>query len=190
MSFWQTSTGEEVQQTGSFESGGVTLAPIPENTAVLASAEEASWKEYQGDRYINVKWRIAKPVEYANRVIFQKIRVVDDDQNKADKAKRMLAAISTNAGGALFASMQKNREQEPSDQSLATLCNRPMVLKLGVWLIDKDRNGTPLPVSEHKTGNHINAVSPAKAQAAAPAPKPAPKPAPAAFDDDDASIPF
>jgi len=180
MSFWQTSTGEEVQQNGSFESGGGTLAPIPENTAVLASAEEASWGEYQGDRYINVKWRIAKPAEYANRVIFQKIRVLDQDQAKADKAKRMLAAISTNAGGALFASMQKNREQEPSDQSLATLCNRPMVLKLGVWEMND------------KTGNHVNAVSPAKAPAAAPAPAPKPvaKPAPVAFDDDDASIPF
>jgi hypothetical protein len=173
MSFWQTSTGEAVQQVGSFESGGGALQPIPDGTAVLASAEEASWKEYQGDRYINIKWRIAKPQEYGNRVIFQKVRVADADSQKADRAKQMLAAISTNAGGALFAAMQKSKEHEPSDQSLSTLCNRPMVLKLGVW----DMNG--------KTGNHVNAVSPAKAQAAAPTPKPAPQ-----MPVEDGDIPF
>ena len=173
MSFWQTSTGEAVQQVGSFEAGGGALAPIPEGTAVLASAEEATWKECQGARYINLKWRIAKPAEYANRVIFQKVRVNDEDVSKADRAKQMLAAIATNAGGALFQAMQKNKEQEPSDASLSTLCNRPMVLKLGVW----DMNG--------KTGNHVNAVSPAKGAAPAPAPKPAPV---AQVEDDD--IPF
>lgn len=173
MNFWQTSTGEAVQQVGSFEAGGGTLAPIPDGTAVLASAEESTWKEYQGARYINIKWRVAKPAEYANRVIFQKIRVNDEDVSKADRAKQMLAAIATNAGGALFQAMQKNKEQEPSDASLSTLCNRPMVLKLGVW----DMNG--------KTGNHVNAVSPAKGAAPAPAPKPAPV---AQVEDDD--IPF
>lgn len=176
MSFWTTSTGEAVQQVGSFEAGGGALAPIPEGAAVLASAEEATWKEYQGDRYINIKWRVAKPAEYANRVIFQKVRVCDADSAKSDRAKQMLSAIATNTGGALFQSMQKNREQEPSDASLSTLCNRPMVLKLGVW----DMNG--------KTGNHVNAVSPTKSQTAAPAP--APKPAPVVDDFDDASIPF
>lgn len=175
MSFWTTSTGEAVQQVGFFEAGGGALAPIPEGTAVLASAEESTWKEYQGDRYINIKWRVAKPAEYANRVIFQKVRVNDEDVSKADRAKQMLAAIATNAGGALFQSMQKNREQEPSDASLSTLCNRPMVLKLGVW----DMNG--------KTGNHVNAVSPPKAPTASPAP--APKPAPVAQVEDD-DIPF
>ena len=176
MSFWTTSTGEAVQQVGSFEAGGGALAPIPEGTAVLASAEESTWKEYQGDRYINIKWRVAKPAEYANRVIFQKVRVCDADSAKADRAKQMLSAIATNTGGALFQSMQKNREQEPSDASLSTLCNRPMVLKLGVW----DMNG--------KTGNHVNAVSPPKSQTAAPAPAPKPNPVPVEIDDD--SIPF
>ena len=175
--FWQTSTGESVQQTGSFEAGGGELKPIPDGTAVMASAEEASWKEYQGDRYINLKWRVAKPAEYQNRVIFQKIRVADADASKADRAKQMLAAIATNAGGSLFQAMQKAREHEPSDASLSTLCNRPMVLKLGVW----DMNG--------KTGNHVNAVSPVKSQTSAPAPAPVAKPK-TVVDDMDPDIPF
>src|SRR5690606_40361010 len=96
--------------------------------------------------------------------------------------KRMLAAIASNAGGGLFNSMQQRGEDRPSDISLAQLCNRPMVLKMGVWELD----------DKSKSGNWVQAVSPAKSgstQQAAPAPAPQPAPAPAVdnFDDD---IPF
>ena len=180
MSFWSTSDGQSAQQTeGKFEIGGGDLAPIPDGTSVLAIAEEAKNDEYQGNAFIKVKWRISKPAEYANRVIFQKVQVFDKDPGKADKAKRMLAAIASNAGGGLFSAMQQRGEESPSDMSLAQLCNRPMVLKMGVWELD----------DKSKSGNWVQAVSPAKASAAAPAPAPAPKPAPAAavLDDD---IPF
>lgn len=177
MSFWATSDGSSAQSSdGKFEAGSVDLAPIPEDTSVLATAEEAKNSEYQGDEYLNIKWRVAKPAEYANRVIFQKVRVYDKDPSKADKAKRMLAAIAANAGGGLFSTMEQRGEERPSDMSLAQICNRPMVLKLGVWeLEDKSKNG-----------NWVKAVSPAKAQA--PAPAPAPKHAPVDTRDDD--IPF
>lgn len=182
MSFWSTSDGQSAQQTeGKFEMGGGDLAPIPDGTSVLAIAEEAKNDEYQGNAFIKVKWRISKPAEYANRVIFQKVQVFDKDPSKADKAKRMLAAIASNAGGGLFSAMQQRGEESPSDMSLAQLCNRPMVLKMGVWELD----------DKSKSGNWVQAVSPAKAGTAAPAPAPAPapKPAPAAavLDDD---IPF
>ena len=176
-SFWNTSDGQNLQQSdGKFEAGGGDIAPIPDGTSVLATAEEARNSEYQGDEYLNIKWRVAKPAEYANRVIFQKVRVYDKDPSKADKAKKMLGAIAANAGGGLFAAMEQRKETKPSDQSLAQLCSRPMVLKLGIWeLEDKSKNG-----------NWIKAVAPAKSGAAAPAP--APKPAPVADLDDD--IPF
>lgn len=182
--FWITSDGQSAQNNdGKFEMGN-DLPPIPDDTSVLASAEEATNKEYQGDEYINIKWRVSKPQEYANRVIFQKLRAYDKDQQKADKAKRMLAAIDSNAGGGLFNSMQQRGEDRPSDISLAQLCNRPMVLKMGVWVLD----------DKSKSGNWVKAVSTAKsgsAQQAAPAPAPAPQPAPApaAYDLDD-DIPF
>jgi len=190
MSFWNTSDGQSAQNNeGKFEMGGGDIAPIPEETSVLAVAEEAKNSEYQGDEYVNIKWRISKPAEYANRVIYQKARPYDADPAKADKGKRMLAAIASNAGGGLFKAMEQRGEARPSDMSLAQICNRPMVLKLGVWSITEDRNGNPLPAGEHKSGNWVKAVSPAKAGTqAAPAPARAPKPAPAdSFDDD---IPF
>lgn len=186
MSFWNTSDGQSAQNNdGKFEMGGDALAPIPDGTSVLAIAEEAKNNEYQGDEYINIKWRVSKPQEYANRVIFQKVRAYDTDTQKADKAKRMLAAIASNAGGGLFNAMRQRGEDRPSDISLAQLCNRPMVLKLGVWELD----------DKSKSGNWVQAVSPAKsgaAQQAAPAPAPAPQPAPAPAVDnfDDGDIPF
>lgn len=173
-------SGINTQET-TFESGGGDLAPIPKGTSVLAVAEEATNAEYQGDRYINVKWRISKPEEYSNRVIYQKIRVYDTDTAKAERAKRMLAAIATNAGGKLFQAMQQAQESEPSDMSLTHIAHKPMVLKLDVWELDG------------KTGNWVQAVSPYARQAAQ---QPAPAPAPVApqaptgaptFEDD---IPF
>lgn len=184
MSFWATSDGSSAQSSdGKFEAGSVDLAPIPEDTSVLATAEEAKNSEYQGDEYLNIKWRVAKPAEYANRVIFQKVRVYDKDPSKADKAKRMLAAIAANAGGGLFSTMEQRGEERPSDMSLAQICNRPMVLKLGIWELE----------DKSKSGNWVKAVAPAKGSAAAtgaaqPAPVAKPKPAPVdTFDDD---IPF
>lgn len=182
MSFWATSDGSSAQKTeGKFEMGGGDLAPIPDGTSVLAIAEEAKNDEYQGNQYIKVKWRISKPAEYANRVIFQKVQVYDKDAAKADKAKRMLAAIASNAGGGLFTSMEQRQENMPSDMSLTQLCNRPMVLKMGVWELD----------DKSKSGNWVQAVSPAKAgtAAASPAPAPAPAPKPAVEDEFD-DIPF
>ena len=185
MSFWQTSDGTNAAQQaqadgGKFEMGDGVLPPIPEDSNVLAVAEEAKNSDYQGNTYINIKWRISKPAEYANRVIFQKLHIFDPD--KADKAKKMLAAIASNAGGGLFAAMEQRNESAPSDMSLAQICNRPMVLKLGVWELE----------DKSKSGNWVKAVAPAKsgtsAPVAPPAPKPAQAPAPAADDLDD--IPF
>lgn len=152
--------GINLEET-TFESGGGDFAPIPKDTSVLAVAEEATNSDYQGDRYINVKWRISKPDEYANRVLFQKVKVYDPDPAKAERAKRMLAAIATNAGGKLFQAMQKANESEPSDMSLMHIANKPMVLKLDVWEFDG------------KTGNWVQAVSPYTRTAQA-APQPAP----------------
>lgn len=192
-SFWSSASGEnlaqQVQQDGGkFEMGGGDLAPIPENTNVLAIAEEAKNSDYQGETYINVKWRVSKPAEYANRVIFQKIRIFDPV--KGDNAKKMLAAIASNAGGGLFKAMEQRKENAPSDMSLAQICNRPMVLKLGVWeLDDKSKSGNWVKaVAPHKGAAHQSSPAPAPAPTLPPSPAPAPAPHVDDYFDDD--IPF
>ena len=169
MSFWNTTE----ETNGSFESGGGDIEPIPANTTVLAAPDEAKWDDYNGDFHIAVRWVVLQPKEYANRKIFQKIRVEDQDQKKADKAKRMLAAIDHNAGGKLAASGEK-----PTDESLTrNLVNKPMMLKLQMWEIESD-DGTK------KRGNWVSAVAPRSGNAAAPV---AEKPEPDIADGD---IPF
>lgn len=161
MSFWNLNdTSEKLDTTGSFESGGGDIEPIPAKTQVKAAIDEAKWDDYEGDEYISLRWTVLAPVEYKNRKIFQKVRVMDADSKKADKAKKMLAAVSVNAGGGLLKVAGK-----PGDQDLQKhLLNKPMALLLQVWKIEKaDGSGTA-------TGNWISAVSPLKKQAAAPAP--------------------
>lgn len=170
MSFWNLNdNSEKLSTTGEFESGGGDIEPIPAKTQVKAAADEAKWDSYDGDEYISLRWTILAPTEYKNRKIFQKIRVLDSDGKKADKAKKMLAAIAVNAGGGLMKVTGK-----PTAADLQKhLLNKPMALQLQVWEIEKDDG-------EIKKGNWISAVAPLKKKEEAPAPEPE-----AAADDDD-----
>lgn len=164
MSFFKLSTGNSATSDGNFDSGGGDFSPIPKDTNVLAVCEESKIDNYQGEQYVNNKWRVLKPEEYKNRVVFQKIRCWDGDVQKRDRAINMLAAIDANAGGKLAAS-----GQEPTDISLQkAIVGKPMVLKLGIWKGDD------------KSGNWVIAVSPARKQAE-------PTPAPSI---DESDIPF
>lgn len=147
MSFWQKQDGSQVENTSSFEMGGGDIKPIPNNTALIAAIEEAKWDSYEGDNYISLKWRVMRPSEYANRVLFQKLHVFDP--KKGDKAKQMLMAIDANCGGKLA----KLRDTPQDEDLMMSLVGKPVAIKVQVWEI----NG--------KTGNWISAVAPAKQQA-------------------------
>lgn len=154
MSFWNLSDNTEIEKSGEFESGGGGFEPLPNNTDCLAAVDEAKWDSYEGEEYISLRWVILKPDGYKGRKIFQKIKVNESDSKKADKAKRMLAAIDTNAGGKLMAS-----GEAPTDMSLMqSLSNKPMVIKLMIWEIDGKR------------GNWVSKVSPKNGELSAPAP--------------------
>ena len=186
MSFWNLNDGTKAESTTEFESGGGDLEPIPNATGCIAAIEEAKWDEYKDDEYISLKWRVMKPAEFANRVIYQKVKVMGTSQCKdrlatADKAKRMLAAIDTNAGGKL---MQVQGKPEDTDLMMA-LVGKQMAIKAMVWKIKQDDG-------EIKQGNWIGAVAPYKGKAivAPKAATPAPAPEPVIEDDDLDSIPF
>lgn len=178
--FWGLSDGEDALETGGeYEMGGGNFDPIPEKTKVLASVGEVKWDtDRDGNEFLSVQWRIAKPSQYANRQIWQKLWVSDDDprakdaDKKRDKAKRMLAAIDTNAGGKL-----SRNAKRPTDEDLAiALQGKSVVIMLGVWEI------------EGKLGNWVMSVSPKTAEIAAEGAAPArAKPSKAADDDE---IPF
>lgn len=182
MSIWNLSDGGSAAETGkTFEMGGGDIKPIPANTDVLAAIDEAKWDQNPNGNdpsYIKLRWSVLAPKDYANRKIFQKVQVDAEDPAKADKARRMFAAIDANAGGKLAAS-----GEDPDDNAMMKhLSNKPMVLKLMVWELEKDDGTTA-------TGNWVAAVSPRKGggkQQEAKKPEPAPEPE----TDDEDDIPF
>ncbi len=133
MSFFTLSTGEQAksQSTAEVSTGG-GFDPIPSGTIVLAQVDEAKWDNYNGEDYINVKWQVVGK-EYTGRIIFQKLHVEDADAKKADRSIQMLLAIDFNSNKQLAKTGAK-----PTNESLATLCNKPMGLSLDVWEIEKE----------------------------------------------------
>lgn len=175
MSFFTLSDGTNAASVGTeYEIGGGE--PIPDNTKLLAIIDEAGWKDYEGKFYVQLRWSVLQPAEFKGRKVFQKLHVLADDKNKADKAKRMFAAVDANAGGRLTAS-----GVEPTDQDLtASLVNKPMVICVKVWEL-KDSGAK---------GNWVCSVSARKAQGAPVAAPPVAPPVPVqghGFDDD---VPF
>jgi len=193
MSFWNLSDGGTARDTeGEYEiPGGGNLEPIPDGSSVLAMIDEAKWDKNDEAEFISLRWTVLAPDEYKNRKVFQKLWVTDDDPRakdagkaakKRDKARRMLAAIDSNAGGKLT-----RKDGIPTDETLsACLTNKPMIIKCMVWTMqDRERPGETI------AGNWIAAVAPkAKGVDVKEAkPLPAAKAPPRAADLDD-EIPF
>lgn len=158
--FFTTSDNKTIETQNNFDMGGGDFEPIPNNTQLKVIIEEAKWDEYDGESYISLKWTVIDG-EFANRKVFQKLKVNESDGKKADKAKTMLAAIDANAGGKLM-----EAGVMPDDMSLSlNLCNKPMAIVVAVWEMKE----------QDKRGNWVKAVSPlnqAKAQAKTQAKEP------------------
>lgn len=184
MSFWNLTDGSAVASSEAYEAPSVEIEPIPKNTVCNAVIEEAKWDDYEGDRYISLKWRVMAPQDYANRVIFHKLKLFGtsrckDPARTADNAKRMFAVIDHNAGGKL-----RQIATEPTDEDLmGALMGKRMGIRCNVWSMKQD-DGTV------KKGNWIDAVSapqnlpsappapPVQQQAAPQQPHPAHQPSP------------
>jgi len=136
--FWGLSDGDTVKAVDTFDAGGGSMEPIPDGTQVMAMIDEAKWDKKDEAEYISLRWTTLKPDQYKNRKFFQKLWVFGNNPNQSDEAKRkkqgdkakqMLAAIDTNAGGKLLENSGK-----PEDSHLqSSLMGKPMVVKLGVW---------------------------------------------------------
>lgn len=161
MSFWDLSDGGSAKSTDTeFEIGGGNFDPIPAGSSVLAIIDQAQWtrkdrNDLSSPEYLELRWEIVKPEQYAKRKIFHKLWVADLDPNakdeakaktKRDKALRLLSAIDANAGGKLA-----TLDGKPTDNQLGVaLSNKPMVITLMTW---DDQNKVP-------QGNWVSAVAP------------------------------
>ena len=198
--FWDLSDGTSAIETGTEFAVGGNQEPIPNDTGTISAIEEVKWDgpredELSGqapDEWISIRWRVLKPEAYANRVVFQKVKVLGTSRCKdraatADKHKKMLMAIDANAGGCL-----RKVAGKPTDEDLMRcLVGKMMATKVMLWKMTGNDG-------QERQGNWVSAVAPAKGGgggAAKPAPRPASPPpqqaapAPDGYDGDD-DIPF
>ena len=156
MSFWATSTGESATKdvSNEYDAGGGYIT-IPDGSTVLASIKEAKWDSKDGNRFINLQWKVEKPEAVGGAVVFQKLWVASPDPQakdpakKRDKALKMLATIDSNCGSKLAAN-----GGEPSDDQLAiALTGTPMAITCKIWELTGDQ-GRPI------SGNWVAAVGP------------------------------
>jgi hypothetical protein len=180
-SFWDLSDGTAANESASASySGNTGFEPIPNNTRVLAMPEDVEWKTYQGAEHVSIKWRVAKPSQYANRVLFQSLYVTDDKPQfpggkghdcvkVRDEARRTFATINLNTGSKLGAGKPTDIEMQKA------FVNKPMVLLVGLF----------------NEKNNIRGVHAKDTEIAADVAKKA-KPAPIAnpFDDEGDDIPY
>jgi hypothetical protein len=191
MSFWSTDNGETITPEKEYSAGtAYDNTPIPKNTNVLVSIEDASWKAgYQvSQEFVNLKVRVLKPEGYANRVLFFKLWVdelnpgVKDEQKAKDKRakhKNMLLAIDANAKGKLA----KGTSRPTNEQLALALVQAQFVATLGVW--DKEEDGKKVP-----GGNWLMAAKPKTAEVTAGPVVAGKARNQAAFDDLDDDVPF
>lgn len=140
--FWITD--ENDNNKGEFSLGGGDFEVIPKDTNCLAMISEAKWDDYAGEEYISLKWNILEPSQYKNRVIFHKLKVMQEDKNKAKKAQQMLLAINHNANGKVH-----ELKAKPTNEDLQKNLNyKPMMINLQVWDLDG------------RKGNWISSVKP------------------------------
>lgn len=156
--FWGLSEGGSATEntTGSFDVGGGNMQPIPSGTNVLAAIDEAKWDASGRAKYISLRWSVLQPEEFENRKVFQKLWVSDPDPRgdigkaaaKRDKAKLMLAAIDSNAGGKLLA-----KPVMPTDEAMTLhLTNKPMIVEVMLWEMQDAMTG------EMNRGNWVKRV--------------------------------
>lgn len=206
MSFWSTNEGEDLKKeaTGQFDGGGGDFEPIPNNTQALACIEQIGWvsntEEINGrkvqiddTRHVQAVWSILAPDEIAGRKVTQNLWVGDDDPRAATfdkalakrvKAKKMLLAIDSNAGGKLM-----SKDEEPTDARLQScLANKPMVIMI-MQMAPDDPNQRSL--------NWVRAVAPKVSKNDLPPvpkdttpPKARQQQSRGRADDDDGDLPF
>ena len=149
VNFWDL--GEDEKVTGEFESGGFNL--IPDGTRVLCMLEDIKWVSPKaafdsttdsGD-YVEATWKVLEPLDYRKTVLFQKIRIMHNEADKAKKAKMMLLAIDHNAGGELA---KLDRKPEDGDMQRALL-NTIVCATVRIWEMD-DKKGNWIAKVEPK----------------------------------------
>lgn len=153
MSFLSKSTGQTVGKTAQHETDG-NVDVLPKNTRVTAAVDDVQWREpSEGEAadgepndQINIQWRI-QGGQFDNKVIFQKLRVLANDEKKRDNALDFYAATDTILNEGFLLDMG---EEPTDDELLKAWMGKKADLVLDVWTQGKG--------ADRKQGNFVKAV--------------------------------
>jgi len=153
MSFWNVD-GKEI--TGNAKDAFTpSFAVIPDGTKAVAMIDDVAIKDYNG-QYIEISWKLTTG-EYSQRLLFQKIKVFDDDSKKRTRALNMLMLLYKLAG------LQPPQSQ-PTEHDLKEFIGKHAGIMIQEWEYD-GKNGNwisevhPVDGFETKTGIKIEVVS-------------------------------
>ena len=118
----------ESADSGTYESE--SFEPFPDNTLLVCCIDRAKtvYDDNDDEEYIELRWHVLEG-EHINRRLFQKLRVNSRDEDRKNRANRMMLAVDFNCGRYL-----SRLGKYPSDRELeGALFNKPMRVAVGVW---------------------------------------------------------
>lgn len=151
---WATTDGKEIESTERVQVGG---GIIPKGSKGLAYVRKISLESVTNrqtnvvEDLVNILWQFNEGTDSAGqpmqkRTTFQKLRLWDEDEGKANKARLMLVALDN----ILTGGEMRKAELDIDKESLQMLANgAEALLEVDVWDIDG------------KKGNFVQSVAPA-----------------------------
>lgn len=135
MSFWQAKNGKPVDgsERNAFSSNTGSL--IPNGTTASAIINNFELKEFNGNRYYQVDWKIIDG-DFVNRHVWQNIYPFEEDADRQARALNMMCRLLK------LAEVELTHDMAPTNEDLYPTLNKPMGIKIGVW---KDKNSDKPP---------------------------------------------
>lgn len=189
MSGWWSVDGEDLRNTSASDDlpSNSGFAPLPNNTKVLAIVDSAGIGEKDGNRYAEATLTILKPEGYANRKLFPRFWIYDDNPSAADAKKkrdndmRRFVKLDASCGGKLAKS-----GKIPTDDDIALAMTGKQII-VNVMLMEPKDGKEPFNWYSDYWPKGAKELSEAPARSA---PKRQTQNA-SAFDDlDDSDVPF
>lgn len=187
MSDWWNVDGEDLRKTDAeADLPTNSFEPLPDKTKVLAIVDSAGIGEKDGNRYAEATFTVLKPEGYANRKLFAKYWIFDDNPHTPDPKKkrnndmRRFVKLDAACGGKLA----RNGGKPDGDDIALAFTGKQVIVQVMLM--------TPKPKADGSKDEPFNWYAdywPKNSRELSEAVKPKPKSVPA-MDDDDSDVPF
>lgn len=188
MSDWWNVDGEDLRKTDAeADLPTSSFEPLPDKTKVLAVVDSAGIGEKDGNRYAEATFTVLKPEGYANRKLFAKYWIFDDNPHAPDPKKkrnndmRRFVKLDAACGGKLA----RNGGKPDADDIALAFTGKQVIVHVMLM--------TPKPKADGSRGEPFNWYAdywPKGAKELSEAVKPKAKSVPAMEDDGDSDVPF